>query len=156
MAWHPEWIKPERVTWPAVTLISIQVICIFALAFSGRVLLPGIAANLIALACLGVVLWAFFAMRGNRWGIFPEAEHLTELVEKGPFRLVRHPMYSAALLLLLLWVIYDFTVLRLMVWLVLAADLTLKTFYEEKHLTKRFPNYPDYQKRTKRLVPWVF
>jgi len=40
--------------------------------------------------------------------------------------------------------------------LVLVLTLLLKLHYEEALLCRRFADYPDYQQRSHKLLPWVF
>ncbi len=79
-----------------------------------------------------------------------------ELVTGGPYRLVRHPIYSGILVagigtavaLSWLWII---AVALADVYFVYSATV------EERYLTKQFPDtYPTYRHSTKMLVPFVF
>jgi protein-S-isoprenylcysteine O-methyltransferase Ste14 len=79
-----------------------------------------------------------------------------ELVTSGPYRLVRHPIYSGIL------VAGVGTALALN-WVWLAAVVLPAVFFiysatvEERYLTEQFPDeYPAYKRSTKMLVPYVF
>lgn len=82
--------------------------------------------------------------------IIPEARRL---VIDGPYRLVRHPLYAAEMLAALAVVLS-----RPALWAVatvvpfIAVQLTRATF-EERLLTRTFPDYRAYAARTKRLIP---
>jgi protein-S-isoprenylcysteine O-methyltransferase Ste14 len=65
-------------------------------------------------------------------------------------------MYAAVLITMLALVIDQPTPMRWIIWLILSADLMLKLEYEETLLTRRFPEYAAYRKRTKRLIPFVY
>ncbi|MEO1059803.1 MAG: isoprenylcysteine carboxylmethyltransferase family protein [Actinomycetota bacterium] len=71
----------------------------------------------------------------------------------GPYRFVRHPIYSGVL------VIVVGLTLRSGSWpTVVVAALTLvffhlKAAWEERRLTERYPGYPEYAARTPRFVP---
>ena len=79
-----------------------------------------------------------------------------ELVTTGPYRSVRHPIYSGIILALL------GTALAINLhWLILVAVVGAYFAYcavmEERYLTERFPDaYPDYQRSTKMLIPFIF
>ena len=93
------------------------------------------------------------------WGnlhTLPLVEEDARLVTKGPYALIRHPMYSALLLAVWPLIIDQYSTLRLATGLVLTADLIVKLLYEESLLIKHFPEYRDHMKRTKRLIPFVF
>ena len=80
-----------------------------------------------------------------------------ELVDRGPYRFVRHPIYSA---ILLMGVGTAVAFGRLGCWigiLPLFWGFWLKLRQEEALMTRQFPaEYPAYMKRVKALVPFVF
>jgi len=53
-------------------------------------------------------------------------------------------------------VVNDLTLLRAVLWLVLLIDLHFKFSYEEKLLIEKYPEYIDYKKKTKRLIPFIY
>jgi Phospholipid methyltransferase len=79
-----------------------------------------------------------------------------ELVTSGPYRLVRHPIYSGILLAVL-------GTARALSWLFLVALVLVGVYFtysanvEERDLTEQFPGtYPEYRRSTKMLVPFFF
>ncbi len=140
----------------SLTLVVIQFVCLIGLALTG----PLIPSNLVLLilqlvgAALGV--WAIISMTGGSFNITPDPKANGRLVQHGPYRLLRHPMYAALLLLTLPLVIELSTVLRWAMWLLLLADLVVKLLYEETLLVEYYPDYRTYQKETKRLIPFIF
>lgn len=77
------------------------------------------------------------------------------LVTRGPYRFVRHPMYTSALLVIWAAVAGHPSVVSLTVGAVMTAFLATRVFIEEKLLRERFPDYAEYSRRTKALVPFV-
>jgi protein-S-isoprenylcysteine O-methyltransferase Ste14 len=79
-----------------------------------------------------------------------------ELVTSGPYRYVRHPIYSG----ILLGTIGTAFALNLF-WLIVLAVLGVYFIYsaqvEERNLAKSFPDtYPAYRSHTRMLIPFVF
>lgn len=109
-------------------------------------------------AALGVGLWswAILTMKLSRVSIRPEVLEHAELVTTGPFRWMRHPMYSGLALFLLPCVFTPFHVWQFPLWLVLLGVLVAKAGLEERLLAEQFPGYADYRRRTKRFVPFLF
>ena len=113
-------------------------------------------ADAIAFLGLVVAIWARTVLGGN-WsaGVAFKARH--ELVERGPYRYVRHPMYSGILLLSLGLAIWFGNLTGVAIFAIIFAGFWLRSRLEEKLLTRHFPvDYPAYKRRTKALVPFVF
>jgi protein-S-isoprenylcysteine O-methyltransferase Ste14 len=106
---------------------------------------------------LGVLLglWAIATMR-LRVNIFPDVQDDQQLFTSGPYKYLRHPMYTAVLLVTLAWVMNWVNVLSLTLWLLLLTNLILKLNYEERLLQAKFKSYKSYMQRTKRLIPFVY
>jgi protein-S-isoprenylcysteine O-methyltransferase Ste14 len=103
-------------------------------------------------AALG--LWAVAAMRLHL-SIFPDVRANQVLCTNGPYRFVRHPMYTAVLLATMAWVLPRPSALPAALWAALALVLWAKIRYEEQLLQAHFPSYAAYMKTTKRLLPFV-
>jgi protein-S-isoprenylcysteine O-methyltransferase Ste14 len=103
---------------------------------------------------LGLAVWARIHI-GRNWGTPMTQKNEPELVTSGPYRLVRHPIYSGILLggaataIALSWF-----------WLAAVAIAGVYFIYsatvEERFLADEFPDtYPAYRRSTKMLVPFV-
>jgi protein-S-isoprenylcysteine O-methyltransferase Ste14 len=80
-----------------------------------------------------------------------------KVISSGPYAIVRHPLYSGALLLM------PATSLLLGSWygvlgsMVLAAGLGIRTIMEEKTLVRELEGYSEYARRVRyRLIPFVW
>jgi protein-S-isoprenylcysteine O-methyltransferase Ste14 len=94
---------------------------------------------------------------GSNWTNIETAQVLSgqEVVSKGIYRYIRHPIYVGDLLLL-----FGFE-LSLNSWFVVAVALMTpvvlrKALHEEKILIGNLPDYANYCKNTKRFVPFLF
>jgi protein-S-isoprenylcysteine O-methyltransferase Ste14 len=110
-----------------------------------------------ALALAGGIL-AVVAARALGGGLtpFPRPNHGARIVERGPYRVVRHPIYAAGGLFLV-----GFSVVFSPTALVLTAVLLVvwgfKARVEERFLLEALPSYAGYMERTRyRLVPFVY
>ena len=136
--------------------VGIQFVCLALLIATG----PWIASSLefLVLEMLGIFFgfWALLTMKLRNLSVLPEIKPNSFLQTGGPYRWVRHPMYSALLLVMLVLVLEEFTYWRGLVWLILSLDLFLKLQYEEELLVNRFPEYRGYQSKTSKLIPWIW
>ena len=109
----------------------------------------------ICLFGLVMTLWARWTLAGN-WSSVVEFKQGHELVKSGPYRFVRHPIYTG-LLIMFLGTATEIGPLRC--WLavpVAALGFWIKLRQEETLLLSHFPQeYPAYCKRVKALVPFV-
>ncbi len=143
----------NRIT--SLLLVVVQFASLAGILATGPMLprsLPGLV-----LVGLGVVtgLWALAAMPPRTLHVLPDVRPTATLAVHGPYRWIRHPMYSALLCATLGLLTERVSWIRVAFWLVLAVDLWIKLGYEEARLTERFPDYPAYRTRTTRLIPFL-
>ncbi len=157
-------MKRGRVPWSRElrirAVIAVVVILLIRVgAFRGHGLnadawRAGVGLVLFALG-LGLAVWVRIHI-GRNWGTPMTQKETPELVTSGPYRLVRHPIYSGILAagagtaVALSWV-----------WLTAVALAGVYFLYsatvEERYMAEQFPDrYPAYKHSTKMLVPFVF
>jgi protein-S-isoprenylcysteine O-methyltransferase Ste14 len=106
------------------------------------------------LSGLGLAVWARIYL-GRNWGMPMTQKDEPELVTSGPYRLVRHPIYSG-ILLALLGTSLATNLYLLVAVVVIGVYFIYSAKVEEKIMTTTFPNtYPGYRTRTKMLIPFV-
>jgi len=113
----------------------------------------------VVLFVAGLILrwWAIITL-GRFFTVDVTIEKDHELVERGPFGVVRHPSYSGVLLA------FVGLALSLRNWAALpvilipiGAAFVHRMNVEEDALSRALgPRYAEYMKRTKRLVPFVY
>ena len=141
-------------------LVALQFVLLAWLAFKGvagllHARLP-IDAVIAAGVSVALGLWVLSANRLGNFNIRPLPRTGGRLIQHGPYRWIRHPMYTA---LLLAGVAAARFASDLESWLVLAAlvaVLVTKARVEERAMTERYPSYRDYQQRTWRFVPGLY
>jgi protein-S-isoprenylcysteine O-methyltransferase Ste14 len=78
------------------------------------------------------------------------------LVQSGAYRLVRHPIYSGILLMAFGWSFAIHSIPTLFYAALLFGFFDLKSRREEIWLVQKFPEYTDYQRRVRKLIPLVY
>jgi len=140
----------------ACILVIIQLGCIIYIFVSGSPAAHQPLLLLLQILGITIGIWAFIAMGIGNVNISPLVKQGAVLVTTGPYRLVRHPMYLAVLLVIWPLIIDRLSLPRIAAGLVLTADLLIKMLFEESLLKKHFSEYEAYIKTTKRLIPAVF
>jgi len=114
----------------------------------GAILLVGGFGWMIA----GAVQLAF----GRSLSALPRPNDTATLVDTGVFALVRHPMYCGALWAVVGWGFCDQGFLILGYAVLLAVFFDRKASREERSLGERFPEYAEYRRRVRKLVPFLY
>ena len=142
-----------------LTGVSVIAVIVIAVAFRGS----AVATHSVILGAVGAVLfvcgialavWARLHL-GRNWGMPMTQRAAPELVTSGPYRFVRHPIYSGLLIAMLGTVLVN-SLLGLIVVAALVAYFYYCGTVEERNLATTFPEaYPAYRSRTKMLIPFL-
>ena len=135
-----------------IVFVLLRAVRVNGLAIHSPVL-KGVGVALFA-SGLALAVWARLYL-GRNWGMPMTEKEEPELVTSGPYRFVRHPIYSGLLLAIL-----GTALATNLYWLIALGVLGGYFIYsarvEEGLLTTSFPDaYPRYRARTKMLVPFV-
>ncbi len=139
------------------TLVTLQLGSLTYLLLSG----PKFASDWtgLLLEAAGVILGlvAIYVAGIHNVNVTPTPKNGSRLITTGPYSLIRHPMYLAQVVAVIPLVIDKPSNLRMAVLVLLMATLVFKMFYEEKGLVRQFGDaYIAYQKRSYRVLPWIF
>ena len=112
----------------------------------------------IRLAAAGLALFAgWYLARGGMKAVFGTPREKPEVISKGVFRLVRHPIYTGALLFYLTAILSTLSMASFVFWLLILGFYIFICRYEEHILAEAFGNdYLEYKKKTGMLFPKLF
>lgn len=110
------------------------------------------AASLFTVFGMLIALYALSTL-GRSFSIIPQAR---ELVQIGPYRYVRHPVYLGELIATFGIVIGQPSIGTVALYLLITATIIYRALHEEKLLGGLFPEYSSYSLNTARFIPGVF
>ncbi len=115
----------------------------------------GIACDLIVLAGVAFTVWARVVL-GRNWSAEVTFKEGHELIEAGPYALVRHPIYTGLILMALGAAVDYGRAIGFAVLLAVCAALWWKARVEERVMSAHFPDaYAAYRRRTHAIIPFV-
>jgi protein-S-isoprenylcysteine O-methyltransferase Ste14 len=123
-------------------------------------IVPHVATTAWAAAVLCVIglvfaLWARVTL-GRNWSGVVTLKEGHELVERGPYRFVRHPIYTGILTMFFATALAQGHLSGFVGTLLMFGSFWIKLRDEEKLMLLQFPErYADYRRRAKRIIPFV-
>jgi len=160
----PPWVASLRATSASFAAmlrkLSVAGLLLMAVALLGLLQIKSLLASspagiALQVAAIGLMIWAR-ATFGRR--SFHGAANPTPggLVTGGPYRFIRHPIYTAACLFGWVGVISNWSLPALGLGILLLIGAFIRMLCEEKLVTEAYPEYRQYARATKRMVPHVF
>jgi protein-S-isoprenylcysteine O-methyltransferase Ste14 len=110
------------------------------------------ASTPLTIAAFTLAVGGLLYLRRNL-SIIPEARGL---VTRGPYRVIRHPLYAAEMLAATALVLSRPAVWATVALLPFIATQLTRARFEERLLTRTFPQYREYKRRTWRIIPLVW
>lgn len=144
-----------HIDFKSIILVIIQLICIALILLTGRLVPRSFPLQIVFVLALSLGIWALWIINFKNFRLTPNFPKDTRLVAKGPYKIIRHPMYSCLLLTTLMIVLDDLSIIRIAIWIILFIDLYIKLVYEEKLIIDRNTDYLIYKRGTKRLIPFI-
>jgi protein-S-isoprenylcysteine O-methyltransferase Ste14 len=144
----------------AFALVALQIVLLAALAFlpHGSLWAHGAFLVLISLVLDAVGLTLMLAgtlALGPAFTASPIPREHAPLATRGLYGYIRNPIYTGFLAFGLGLTLYGASIWHVLLWIVLAVVLAVKTRWEERMLWAAHPDYPAYAARVGRFVPGV-
>lgn len=115
-----------------------------------------IVASVFILFSACIALSALVANRPGNFNVRPHPKQSGILITHGPYKFIRHPMYSSLFFGTLGVLLCQFSIIKVIAWVLLLVVLAIKARIEEKALCEHHPEYCEYQKSTKSFIPWIW
>jgi protein-S-isoprenylcysteine O-methyltransferase Ste14 len=137
-------------------LVGMQMVCILFLLVKIPALQSDLWALIVSFIGLALGFWAVVTMKLDNLSVTPDVKQDARFVVAGPYKVIRHPMYSAVLLTFLPFVLDRPSLFLSIVFLSLLTTLVIKLNYEESLLKNHFKEYEEYTKHSWRLIPFIY
>ncbi len=115
---------------------------------------PGImlSANVVTILGVAITLCSLSVL-GRSVSIIPQAR---SLVQNGPYKFVRHPVYLGELIAIFGIVLARFSLPAMAVFCLLTAAQIYRALQEERLLAGTFPEYESYSVKRARFIPGIY
>lgn len=159
----PRWWQGTRGEWYLIVQLSLIGLVLFGpqgkvggaiwIGAPARVTVP-VGATLILIGALfsGAAALAL----GRNLTPLPKPKEDARLVQRGAYRLVRHPIYTGVILLAYGWSLWVHSWCTVGYATILFLVLDLKSRREERWLMEKYPEYGAYRQRVRRLIPFLY
>jgi protein-S-isoprenylcysteine O-methyltransferase Ste14 len=111
-----------------------------------------LSANLITISGMIISLYSLGAL-GKSFSIVPQAR---TLVQTGPYKLVRHPLYLGELISITGIVLARFSISAMTIYCLIITLQIYRAVQEERLLAGVFPEYESYSLKKARFLPGIF
>lgn len=139
-----------------IILVTIQFSCIALLMILTNWLIVPWWTFLLLGSSGFLAFWAMAVMRLGNFNVVPYPVVNGNMVTAGPYRVIRHPMYTSIFIFVFALLAGQFDYLKLIISIVLVTVLVIKMIYEEGLLCNHFTDYRAYMQKTKRVIPFVW
>lgn len=158
----PAWWRGARGEWWVAAQVALMLLVFFG-PRAAPGLPPWLAATAVVTRAIGAVLMlsgfllllAALLRLGPGLTPLPYPREGGVLIQAGPFGVVRHPMYCGGVGIALGWALVVQGWLTLLYAAVLVVFLDFKADREERWLVEAYPDYPAYQRRVRKLIPFI-
>jgi len=115
----------------------------------------GVVSDCIVLAGTAFTIWARITL-GRNWSAEVTFKQDHELIESGPYALVRHPIYTGLITMALGTAINYGRAIGFAVFFAVCGAIWWKARQEEQIMSSHFPDaYPEYKLHVRAIVPFV-
>lgn len=131
---------------------AMGVLFVRIIPFERIILIKGVVLTAIGIA---FAIWARHTL-GKNWSASVVIKEKHELIVSGPYKIVRHPIYSGILLGFLGTALVLGEIRGFIAFVLVFIGFWAKIKAEEKVMIKQFPKeYPKYMKKVKALIPYL-
>lgn len=149
---HP---RDVAIAWGLVAVQAALIVAILLVPVGDAWPLPPVVAALstgLTWVGIGLLVWAILVF-GRGVTPSPLPSQKAQLQTRGPYRWIRHPMYTGVIMLMTGSMLSRQNWLAAALWVVLVGFLVAKARWEEQRLVETYPGYASYRETVPAFVP---
>ncbi len=135
--------------------LLVLVVAIIILIVTGNFFSESPVVIIGQLLAIGSSIWARRTFQKEQFSIHAEPAK-GSLLTKGPYKYVRHPMYTSALFLVWISIAGNLSVFTAAIGLIVTAVVATRVVKEEELLSLQYVNYKEYKLTTKAVIPFIY
>ena len=103
---------------------------------------------------IALMPWARRSFQPGQFNIHAEPKE-GRMISSGPYQYIRHPMYASALAIIWSGVLGHFSYLNLVIGVIVTVVISIRIMIEEQYLCAHYPDYLDFARKTKMIIPFI-
>ena len=137
-------------------LLILQFLCMGYIVFTGPIVTSNIVVLSFEVFAVFLIVWTLWTIKFDKFSLLKQSSKKSRLVPKGPFIYIRHPIYTALIILSTAWIYNKLDIPRILVWAILMVTVILTIIYYENILSKKVSDFGLYKQRTYRIIPFIY
>lgn len=133
----------------------IAVLGLSYLAYNGYIISGNLIISTIQILAFCLMIWARIIFKHRSFHLTADTTK-GELVTHGPYKWFRHPIYAAVIYFSLACLFAFPKIEVLLAFIFIIGGLFIRMIFEEKALRQSYPEYMEYSKKAKRLIPFIY
>jgi protein-S-isoprenylcysteine O-methyltransferase Ste14 len=139
----------------SVIALGLSVVALAALILNHGLFSTSPVVIVLQVLAVLLMLWARMTLRLRSFH-FSANPTKGGLVTSGPYRYIRHPIYAAVVIIVLVGVIANFSPTNGLFGLIAIAGMVTRALCEEHLLREEYSEYAEYSLHTWRMIPFLF
>jgi len=140
----------------SLVFLVLQIIAVAFVLVTGPLFLQNIPFLLMQIIGLLLIFWALLAKKVNKPVHITNAPKGSFLVMKGPYEIIRHPIYAGLLLIMAGFVEGYLSLPRMLAFAVVLVVTILKIAHDEQLLKESYHDYEAYKAKTHKIIPYFY
>ena len=103
---------------------------------------------------IAMMPWARRSFQPGQFNIHAEPKE-GQMISSGPYQFIRHPMYASALVIIWSGILGHFSYLNLVIGVIVTVVISIRIMIEEQYLRAHYPEYLDFSRKTKLIIPFI-